>query len=71
MSPLVELAEKILANARKVDGYASEGRSGPVPFDIQQARLELLDASDELRKEVVEPESWLMQLLYGVSVRPL
>lgn len=67
MSPLVELAEKILANAKKVDEYANADKSQPVPFEVQQARVELLDASYELKKEVVEPESWLIQVLYGVS----
>ena len=70
MSSLVELAEKILANAKKVDAHVNTDKSQTAPLEIQQARQELLDASHELKKQVVEPDSWLAQVLYGVgSVR--
>ncbi|KAF1977947.1 putative O-methyltransferase [Bimuria novae-zelandiae CBS 107.79] len=67
MSPLVELAEKILANAKKVDAYTNTDKSQPIPAEVQQARVDLLDASHELKKAVVEPESWLNQLYYGYT----
>jgi hypothetical protein len=67
MSRLVKLAEKILADAKTVDAYTNADKSQPIPTEVQSARLGLLDASYELKKEVVEPESWLMQLLYGVG----
>ena len=79
MSPLVELAEKILANAKTVDEYAIRDESldsysdehlsaKQIPPEVTKARLELLDASEELKKKAQYPESALLHLFYGVCV---
>ncbi len=77
MSSLTEIAEDILANARKMDAYTNTNLKGGheslvgLPANIENARLALINSTQTLKRLALGPKGTLMEILYSVSTSHL
>ena len=81
MASLTEIAEGILANAKRLDEYtASKGLSNSTSFendtlsnlpdDFEDCRKSLVDSTQKLKQLAHGPTGLLLETLFLVSLRP-
>jgi len=79
MPSLTEIAEGILAGAKRLDGYTSSkglpftsfanNTLSDLPDDIEDCRKALVDSTQEFKQLVHGPVGLLMEVLFLVSMR--
>ena len=77
MPSLTEIAEGILADAKRLDAYISSKRSPSssfdrdslhdLPGDLEKCRDALVDSSQTLKQLALGPVGWCMEVLFSVS----
>lgn len=77
MSSLTQLAEEILANAKRLDSYTSSNNLPPASFDhdsfsdlppdLQGIRSTVIDSAQTVRKLVLGPTGLATEILHSVS----
>ena len=76
MSCLVEIAEDLLAHAKKLDAYAKENDLKTsidhrpswrgIPSDLEESRAAIVDLSDSITRVAREPGGMLFENLFRV-----
>lgn len=79
MPSLTEIAESILANARRLDAYtASKGLPSSsferstlddLPVDLEQCRNALIDSTQSLKQLALGPMGLCVEVSFSVSMR--
>lgn len=79
MSSLTEIAESILANAKRLDAYtASKGLPSSsfehntlddLPADLEQCRNALVDSTQSLKQLALGPMGLCVEISFSVSTR--
>lgn len=77
MGPLTALAEKILADAKRIDAFqASQGKPptsvdydtlGDLPPDLDDVRNALADTTQALHQLAARPQTSFLEILFSVS----